>query len=149
MRVELPEPFVDERGSIQNVLSVVRTARKLGPGETGGTIGNVALIRSPRGAIRSNHYHKEDWHFLYMVSGRMLYFVRDVGMKSFPPGELVDEGQMVFTPVCREHAVLFLSDSVLLSMARDAQTHEKHEADVVRVSYLSREYADELLKVYP
>jgi dTDP-4-dehydrorhamnose 3,5-epimerase-like enzyme len=135
MNIELTEPFVDERGSIQNLLS--------------SPIGNVALIKSGRGVIRSNHYHKEDWHYLYVLSGRMLYFERDVGLKSTPRPELVSKGQMVLTSAKREHAVLFLEDSEVLSMSRSAQTHDEHEADVVRVPFLSREYADALLEEYP
>jgi dTDP-4-dehydrorhamnose 3,5-epimerase-like enzyme len=133
--VHLPKPFEDERGSILNLRSM--------------RIGNVSLIRSVRGAIRSNHYHKLDWHYLYMLSGRMLYFERDVGSESIPMATWVHEGQMVLTRANTEHAVLFLSDSEVLSMARDMQTHDEHESDVVRVSFLTREYADRLLQEYP
>jgi quercetin dioxygenase-like cupin family protein len=134
--IEIPvSEFVDERGSIVNLVSQ--------------RIGNVALISSKRGAIRSNHFHKKDWHYLYVLSGRMLYFERGVGEKDFPPGELISKGQMVFTEVNREHAVLFLDDSEILSLARNPQMHDAHEADVVRVPFLSRQYADNLLKEYP
>ena len=135
MTVVLPEPFVDDRGSIQNLISV--------------PIGNVALIRSKRGVIRSNHMHKQDWHYLYVLSGRILYFEREVGEKHVPSAKWYSKGSMVFTRPLKEHAVLFLSDSEILSMARNPQTHNEHEEDVVRVSFLSREYADALLKEYP
>jgi len=134
--IETPvSEFVDERGSIVNLVSQ--------------RIGNVALISSKRGAIRSNHFHKKDWHYLYVLSGRMLYFERDVGTVSIPQPELVSKGQMVLTEANREHAVLFVDDSEVLSMARDSQMHDAHEADVVRVPFLTREYADSCLKEYP
>ena len=135
LMIRLPKPFVDERGSIQNLLSV--------------PVGNVALIKSKRGAIRSNHFHRKDWHYLYVLSGRVLYFERPIGFKGFPPSIVCGEGSMVFTMPATEHAVLFLADSEVLSMARNPQTHDEHEEDVVRVSFLSREYADALLKEYP
>ena len=131
-----PEPpFVDERGSIQNLLST--------------PVGNVALIKSMRGVIRSNHWHRRDWHYLYVLSGRILYFEREVGSRSLPPGIWASKGRMILTRAGREHAVLFLSDSEVLSMSRNAQTHDEHELDVVRVDFLSREYADLLLREYP
>jgi quercetin dioxygenase-like cupin family protein len=133
--IELFTAFSDERGTITNLVSV--------------PVGNVSLIRSKRGAIRSNHYHKEDWHYLYVLSGRMLYFEREVGADHVPMARWVSKGGMIFTQANREHAVLFLEDSDVLSMARDSQVHEQHEEDVVRVSFLTREYADKLLKEYP
>jgi dTDP-4-dehydrorhamnose 3,5-epimerase-like enzyme len=133
--VRLPEPFVDERGSILNLRSMA--------------IGNVSLICSKRGSIRSNHYHKNDWHYLYMLKGRMLYFERDVGCDHIPEATWIWEGQMVLTRANMEHAVLFLENSEVLSMARDTQVHKAHEADVVRVNFLTREHADRLLEVYP
>lgn len=135
MNIDLPAPFIDERGSIQNLVSQ--------------PVGNVALIRSPRGAIRSNHYHKNDWHYLYVLSGRLLYFERDMGAQHVPAPTWILKGHMIWTRPEKEHAVLFLANSEVLSMSRQPQTHAEHEADVVRVSFLSREYADTLLKEYP
>jgi quercetin dioxygenase-like cupin family protein len=131
-RCRLEAPFVDERGLILNLVSL--------------PVGNVSIIRSKYGAIRSNHYHKEDWHYLYMLSGQMLYFEREVGDRVLHDPIRVSAGQLIWTAANIEHAVLFLDDSEVLSMARDAQTHEEHEADVVRVSMLDRETADKWLK---
>jgi len=149
MTIDLPDPFVDERGSISNLLSIPKKRLGQDVDPLGLKVGNVALIRSPRGAIRSNHYHREDWHYLYVLSGRMLYFEREVGAEHVPTATWVSKGRRIFTPANREHAVLFLDDSEILSMARNPQTHAEHEADVVRVPFLSREYADALLKEYP
>lgn len=149
MKIDVPPPFIDARGSIRNLLSVPKSAFYDRDIANDAKIGNVALIKSKRGAVRSNHYHKEDWHYLYVISGRMLYFERAVGEKRIPVGEWVSEGRMIFTRANMEHAVLFLEDSEILSLARNPQTHDKHEADVVRVPFLTREYADALLEEYP
>lgn len=145
MKCDISPPFVDARGSIQNLFSSFVETDPVGIT----TIGNVALIKSRRGAVRSNHWHKEDWHYLYVLSGQMLYFERAVGEKRIPVGEWVSEGRMIYTPANKEHAVLFLADSEILSLARNPQTHDEHEADVVRVPFLTREYADALLEEYP
>jgi quercetin dioxygenase-like cupin family protein len=60
--VPLDDPFVNESGAIQNLV--------LKP------VGGMAVITTKAGALRSNHYHRTDWHYIYVVSGRVLYFER-------------------------------------------------------------------------
>jgi quercetin dioxygenase-like cupin family protein len=104
---------------------------------------SVALITSIAGAIRSNHAHKSDWHFLHVISGRMYYFWRDTnGQRCFID---VAPGETVFTPPLVAHATLFPFPTTIISMARNIRRHEDHEADVVRVELLDRATADELL----
>jgi quercetin dioxygenase-like cupin family protein len=115
----LPEPFVDERGVIQNIL--------LEP------INSVAIITSKAGTERSNHYHKTDWHYLYVISGSMEYYEREIEEVFAGKPLIVKEGEMVFTPPLKVHKTVFLTDCVLLSMAKNIRDHEHHETDVVRV----------------
>jgi quercetin dioxygenase-like cupin family protein len=96
-----------------------------------GACGGVSLIRSPRGVVRSNHYHKTDWHFLHVLSGGVLYIERE--LPHLDAHYYVSAGQTFFTPPNVPHVVLFLLDSVLISMSRLARTHAEHESDVVRV----------------
>lgn len=118
--VELDPPFVNDAGAIQNLLLH--------------ECGSVALIRSKAGSVRSNHYHRTDWHYLYVFSGEMLYQARRVGGTSYPPAQRVRSGQMVFTPPMVEHRTTFPVDTVLISMARLPRDHATHEADLVRCS---------------
>ena len=37
-------------------------------------IQNVSIITSNANVIRSNHYHKKDFHFMYVLEGKMDYF---------------------------------------------------------------------------
>lgn len=121
--VPLDEPFEDARGKIQNLI--------LSSGIT-----SVAVITSKAGSIRSNHYHKTDWHYLYVVSGSMEYYERvvDGGDKNANP-IIVKTGQMVFTPPNQVHKTVFLEDTVLMSFAKNIRDHEHHEEDVVRVEF--------------
>lgn len=127
-RVKLPSSFINGAGRIQNLCEH--------------EIGGVAIIESLGGSIRSNHYHKEDWHYLYVLSGRMHYFERPAGSQEAPVATRVSEGQMVFTPPMTEHAVWFTETTVIVSMSKLSRTHDEHEADVVRLPVLmiSREY---------
>jgi dTDP-4-dehydrorhamnose 3,5-epimerase-like enzyme len=123
IKVPLDSPFEDVRGKIQNIL--------LSP------ITSVAIITSKANTVRSNHYHKTDWHYLYVVSGSMLYYERDVNGEKDPHAQpiLVKVGEMVFTSPMKIHKTEFLEDTVLLSLAKNVRDHEHHEEDVVRVEF--------------
>ena len=54
----------DDRGGI---LSIVDTK-----------IENVSIINCTPGSIRSNHYHHEDFHFMYVLEGDFDYFFKDI-----------------------------------------------------------------------
>ncbi len=127
--VPLPEPFSDERGEIQNL--ILRHVQ------------SVAAIRSARGSVRANHYHKTDWHYAYVVSGRVLYFERPVDSAEVPEPRSFGPGEMFFTPPGREHAMLFAEETVIVTLAKNVRSHAEHEADLVRVSFITPEIARE------
>ncbi len=128
--VPLGSAFVDERGVIQNLLLKPMTS--------------LALIRSARGSVRANHYHKTDWHYAYVLSGSILYFERDIGSSDVPDPVVFRPGQMFFTPPMKEHAMVFAEDTLFLTMAKNERSHDNHEADLERVLFISPERAREL-----
>jgi len=129
--VSIDTGFVDARGEIKNLLLTPITS--------------VAEIRSVRGAIRANHYHLTDWHYTYVVSGQVLYFEREVGASEVPQHQVINPGQMFFTPPMREHAMLFSQDSLIMTFAKNIRSHENHESDLVRVTVVSPQLAAELV----
>lgn len=120
----LPEPFRDERGVIQNLYE----------GHAGQlqTLGGVAVIASKAGTVRSNHWHREDAHFLYVISGEMHLYERPVGSRDAPRKVVVRAGQMIFTGPQLEHTTVFPVETVMVSLSRQPRDHESHEADLVR-----------------
>lgn len=120
-RVPIEDSFVDARGSIRNLLLCERG------------FSSVAEIKSKRGTVRANHYHKTDWHYTYVASGMVLYFERAVGDKKLPEYQIFGAGEMFFTPPMREHAMVFAKDTTILTFAKNVRNHEQHEADLVRV----------------
>jgi dTDP-4-dehydrorhamnose 3,5-epimerase-like enzyme len=123
--VPMETPFVDERGVIQNLLLKPMTS--------------AAMIVSKKGSVRANHLHRTDWHYAYVVSGEILYFERDIGSTEIPEPMKFTAGQMFFTPPMREHAMLFSQDTVFLTLAKNVRSHENHEADLERVSFVTEE----------
>ena len=54
-KVALDHAHADERGAIQSIVNF--------------PMKNVSLIHSKKGAVRSNHYHGTDWHYMYVLRG--------------------------------------------------------------------------------
>lgn len=123
--VELAKAFTDERGQI---LPLVDLPMK-----------SCVLITSRKGTVRANHYHKTDWHFCYVLSGEIRYHHRPHGDTG--PGEVtvVRQGQLFFTPPMVDHAMVFLEDTMFLTLGRNSRAQEVYEADIVRVNYIDPE----------
>lgn len=129
--VPIPDGFNDQRGSITNLLLTPITS--------------VADISSVRGSVRANHYHKTDWHYAYVVMGEVAYFERAIGETTVPEPKIYKAGQMFFTPPMREHAMLFMQDSVIMTFAKNVRSHDNHEADLVRVEFVTPAVVDKYL----
>lgn len=118
--VPLDNPFINQAGSIQNLVNC--------------KIGAVAVINSVKGSSRSNHWHKSSWHFLYILYGRVKYFERnldgsDIIIREYGPGE------MFFTPPSKVHKTEFLENTIMISLGREAKDTETHEKDIVREKF--------------
>ena len=46
---------------------------------------SVSLLKSGVGAIRANHYHKTDWHYIYVLKGSFIYFYKKKNEKKNEP----------------------------------------------------------------
>lgn len=110
----------DARGSIVKVLE--------------GKVISVLLIPSKKGAVRANHYHKRDSHYVYMVSGKMRYTVKDLNKKgSRKKSVILEAGDLIYTPPMIAHAMEFLEDSVFLALTTESRKQKAYENDVVRI----------------
>jgi len=123
--VPLDDFFCDDRGEILNLLLTPITS--------------VARIRSKVGTVRANHYHKTDWHYAFVESGQILYFEREIGAASVPEPRVFNPGQMFFTRPNVEHAMLFSQDSVFYTFAKNVRSHDNHESDLQRVTFVTPE----------
>lgn len=130
--VPLDEPFRNQNGKIQNLILK--------------SITSVAAITSRKGAVRANHYHKTDWHYAYVVSGAIAYFERAIDSSEIPKPIIFKTGHMFFTPPMREHSMVFLEDTIIITMAKNVRSHENHESDVVRVSFVDSSLIDEVIQ---
>lgn len=120
-KTTLPTPFIDERGVIQNLVNT--------------SINGAAIITSKAGSIRSNHYHKTDFHYLYVISGSMEYYERTLEEKFDGEPLIIGAGEMVFTPPLKVHKTVFLQDTVMISLSKRNRDHDSHEEDLIRIEF--------------
>ena len=130
VRIPMIPPYTDPRGYIQTLVNC--------------PIQNVALITSKKGTIRSNHYHRADWHYMYMIQGSAYYYYRPTGSGESPKRILFDEGDLVYTGPMEDHTTVFLEDSILIAMSGNPRDQATYEKDVVRATLVSEEEVNAL-----
>ena len=123
--VKLEKPFRDPRGLIQPLVDAVMRS--------------AVMIDSKAGSLRANHYHKTDWHYCYVISGKIEYFHRPTGSAEPPKEILVEAGEMIFTPPLVDHGMVFPVDTVFLTLSRNPRDQKSYEEDVVRIELLGSE----------
>lgn len=131
----VPQPLhdhEDERGNISNLLLL--------------DVASVSRIFSRRGAVRANHYHREDWHFTCVIHGEVAYVERPVGDRRMPAVHIFQPSEVFFTPPNREHAMIFLADTTILTFSKRRRDHDSHEEDVMRVDFVPPTLVAALLK---
>lgn len=117
--VSVPQEFSDDRGLIRNVAD--------------GTLGDVAVIESNSGSIRANHYHREDWHLCYLISGAMEYAWKDSLSDEKSHKKVITPSQMIFTPAMTPHRIKFLEDSIFLSISKLSRISKNYENDTFKI----------------
>ena len=129
-KVELPKDFTDFRGSIQAL--------------THEHNGSVVIIDTFPSVQRANHYHKEDYHYCYIVSGQITYYERKVGSKDIPNRYIFNSGEMFYTPPMVEHCMYFEERTIFVTLGGKTRKQEEYEADLVRLESLHEEYIQRL-----
>jgi len=124
---------IDDRGEI---LSIVDNK-----------VSNVSIISCNASTIRSNHYHKKDYHFMYVLEGKIDYFYKglhDNYIKYF----LVLPGDSIFTPNQEIHATYFPIKTKLIVSSGFPRDQETYEADTVRVNFIDESNIKDMLLTY-
>lgn len=120
--VKLNTPFIDKRGSIQPLVDLMMKS--------------AVLIDSKAGSLRANHYHKTDWHYCYVIKGKIEYFHREVNSTKKPELIIVERENMIFTPPMVEHCMKFPLDTLFLTLSRNPRDQKTYEEDVVRINLI-------------
>lgn len=124
--IELPKEFSDYRGKIQVIAHEHN--------------GSVAIIQSAPHVERANHYHKEDYHYCYVIYGCIHYYERKVGDICPPIRRVYKEGDYFYTPPLVEHCMYFPTPTAFVTLGGKTRRQEEYENDLVRVASLHFEY---------
>ncbi len=116
--------FIDSRGAIAVILD-----------KQDYPVRSILHIVSKKGAVRSNHYHKTDSHYCYLLSGRAEYSEKPVAGGALESA-LLNAGDMVYSGPMMIHGIRFLEDSVLLAFATKSRGQADYEADTVRIKLI-------------
>lgn len=115
--------FEDERGGIARIVN-----------QDEFTIRAILRITSKKGSIRSNHYHKNDQHYLFIESGKCEYSEKD---PSNPSGKvesvILEPGDIVLSKSGIIHGVKFLEDTILYAFTSERRGQVEYEKDIKRV----------------
>ena len=110
-------------------------------------IQNVSIITSNAKVIRSNHYHKKDFHFMYVLEGKIDYFFKKINDDRVNYLEVL-KGDNIFTPNLEIHATYFPVTTKLIVSSGFPRDQETYENDTVRVDFLNEDNIEEFLKKY-
>lgn len=122
--VHIDPEFVDERGGIARVVD-----------QNKHKIQTILRITSKRGTIRSNHYHKYDYHYLYIESGQCEYSEKPAKKKSAPIETItMNPGDLVLSRPNIIHAVKFTKNSVLYAFTTETRNRKHYEKDTIRIT---------------
>ena len=120
--VDLEKPFIDNRGTIQPLVDLLMKS--------------AVMIHSKAGSLRANHYHKTDWHYCYVISGKIEYYYKELNSDKTVELLIVEKGNMVFTPPLVEHCMKFPEDTLFLTLSRNPRDQETYELDVIRTNLI-------------
>lgn len=116
---QIAKAHEDARGSIADILEDE-------------IIEHVTMITTARGAVRGNHYHRETYQWVYLVSGAMRYAVRE-GEGELKTGT-VSAGDVLMTGPEEVHALEALDDTVMVVMTRGPRGGREYETDTFRLA---------------
>ena len=106
---------------------------------------NVSIIYCKKDTIRSNHYHKKDYHLMYVVKGQIDYFYKTIRGKKISYLK-VKKNDLIFTPPLEIHATYFPKDTILIVSSKNPRDQETYERDTVRVELINKKNIKHLLK---
>jgi dTDP-4-dehydrorhamnose 3,5-epimerase-like enzyme len=122
VKVKLSGFFIDKRGKILNIANIL--------------FRSCALIKSKKNSIRANHYHKKDWHYCYVLKGKIAYYHRKHGTKSKPKKIIINKGELFFTPPMIDHAMKFLSYTEFLTLGRGSRSKINYDEDTKKIDLI-------------
>ena len=121
--IKLPENHSDERGFIQPLCDL--------------EMKSASLLYSKKNTWRANHYHKSDWHFIYVLEGGFDYYYRKTNSNEKIKKKTVKKNQLLYTGPLVDHAMLYTEETKLLVVSKNPRDQKTYEEDTVRIDFMN------------
>ena len=121
--IKLPNDYDDERGIIQPLCDL--------------NMKSASLIVTKPNSWRANHYHKKDWHFIYVLEGTFEYYFRKTDSKDKIKKIVVKKDQLLFTGHLVDHAMLYTEETKILVLSKNPRDQKTYEEDTARIDFMN------------
>jgi hypothetical protein len=98
---------------------------------------SASIIYTKKNQWRANHYHKIDWHFIYVIKGSFEYYFRKTGSTGKIKKKIINEGQLLFTGNMIDHAMFYLVETEILVLSKNPRDQKTYEEDTVRIDFMN------------
>ena len=99
-------------------------------------VNNVSIITCNKNSIRSNHYHLEDWHYIFVLKGSINYFYSNINLKKINY-KFIKKNQIIFTPPLEFHATHFHEQTSLIVISKNKRNKQIYEKDTIRLNVIN------------
>lgn len=123
--VNLPKGYEDARGIIQPLCDL--------------NMKSASLIVSKPNTWRANHYHKTDWHFIYVLKGSFEYYFKKTNSNEKVKKKIVKKGELLFTGPIVDHAMFYTEETEIIVVSKNPRDQETYERDTVRIDFMNNE----------
>ena len=120
--VSLKDKFIDNRGFIQPLSDL--------------NMKSASLIYTKSNQWRANHYHKKDWHFIYVIKGAFEYYFRKTNSNEKIEKKIVKKDDLLFTGPMIDHAMLYTEETEIIVLSKNPRDQKTYEEDTVRIKFM-------------
>ncbi len=121
--IDLFNKISDDRGFIQPLCDL--------------NMKSASLIYTKQDQWRANHYHKEDWHFIYVINGEFEYYFRKTNSGDETKKKIIKKGDLLFTGPMIDHAMLYTEETQILVLSKNPRDQITYENDTVRIEFMN------------
>lgn len=121
--IELANKISDSRGYIQPLCDL--------------NMKSASLIFTETNNWRANHYHKKDWHFIYVMQGQFEYYYRNTNSNEKIKKKIIKKGELLFTGNMVDHAMYYTEETIILVVSKNPRDQKTYEEDTVRINFMN------------
>ena len=121
--IKLPSGYDDERGIIQPLCDL--------------NMKSASLIVTKPNSWRANHYHKTDWHFIYVIKGSFEYYFKKTHTDEKVQKKVLKKGELLFTGAAVDHAMFYMEETEIIVLSKNPRDQKTYEEGTVRIDFMN------------